>query len=174
MRYAEYISRIGLMNDPNLSTEDFKQKLDSFKKDVISSRFDKDDAKYSDVTGRELAFESAKDYLRVLSGKHKIDIDDELNVNWYDIAHNYGLSIKITGRSHFNNSWNTDEESRWFRNGPNQHHRILVWIEKIRNENSDEDITVYYLLPQYTKRIGTLKEFKEKFINATFTQHILK
>ena len=60
----EYVQRIGIINDPNMSDKDFKSGLEKFVADVIKSfRRSKDVDSYSSVTKKDIAIEYAKQYL---------------------------------------------------------------------------------------------------------------
>ena len=144
MKYFEYVSRIGMINDPNMSDEDFKSGLEKFVADVIKSHFEeaKDVDSYSTVTRKDIAIEYAEAYLAERAKKVGVD----LNIDWVQLARDRGTRIEITGRYNFNNTWNTNGEDMWIRKQDSQQkffQLLMQRIGKIRGDNTDEDIYVF-------------------------------
>ena len=155
MKYFEYVSRIGMINDPKMTDEDFKSGLEKFVADVIESHFAeaKDVDSYSTVTKKDIAIEYAEQYLAERAKKVGVD----MNIDWVQLARERGTRVEITGRYNFKNTWKTRGEDMWIRDQGSEKRffqLLMQRIEKIRGDNTDEDIYVFEFESNDRRRPG--------------------
>lgn len=152
MLYAEYVQRIGMLNDPDLSDEKFNAGLEMFILDVIRSHFSKNSDYYSTVTGKDDAIQMAKQYLGGRAG-------DKLNIDWRRLAALRGTRIKFWIRS---NSVDKTIDF-WFkaRSEADMMAALLDKIDSDRGATKDDDIWIFEFDDQGRQKLGvTLTEYK--------------
>lgn len=154
MLYAEYVQRIGMLNDPDLSDEKFNAGLEMFILDVIRSHFSKNSDDYSTVAGKDTAIQMAKQYLGERAG-------DKLNIDWRRLAALRGTRIMFWIRS----KKTIDEKTIdfWFKARPeaDMMAALLDKIDSVRGANKDDDIWIFEFDDQGRRKLGvTLPEYK--------------
>ena len=157
MSYEEAISRIGLMNDPNLEESELKDMKRKFQEDVIEKKYARD-GYYSDKISTPMAYQLAERYL-----SFKLPL-----VNWREEAIKRGDAYEIWG---FRYSYPIDSYTWWFLHGPDQHQRICAFIEQRKNGDSDDNIYIR----RYGERTGTpFSTFKNQSAEGQFKTFVLK
>lgn len=154
MKYADIVTRVGLMNDKELEgTQKLADMKRTFKEDVISEQY-KNDGYYSDKTGEPLAYKLAKQYIQMPK------------VNWRALADEKGDAYNIkVGHGY---TW-------WFRHGSDQHKRICAFVESKRDKETDDEIMMFTMKqgrPQYPGI--SFATFKCQPAESQFKMYVLK
>ena len=149
MLYAEFVSRVAQLNDPDLSDAKFHVDLELFILEVIRSHFSKDIEYYSTIVGRDVAIEMAKQYVGKRAG-------DKLNIDWRRLAASRGTRILIKSHDgNFQSVWNTDSEDLWFSsNRPDMLRAVKGRIDSIKGDISYEDIMIFEYDDQGRRKLG--------------------
>ena len=142
--------------------DNFKHQLEDMKQSVIEDRFT-DDGLYSKKTTGSIALALAlqtmdtgistdselsenvkQEKLRIL--KEVLTVSEQ---DWERIGEEKGKQIRLQASKNIKYPGQTSAPyinscEWWFKNGNDMKQRIIDWVEKTKNNNSDEELTILY------------------------------